>query len=147
MNDQAFCPQCGSPRLVGTTACATCGRSFEPVAESLEPAHAPASGWTQPTKFGMFIALVVPISYLALALLVKTGIVPSAQMQTLVPLLTATQGPLGLLGPIGIVIAGWSVGIRGVLGWLVTIILTLPALASLWFYSALELSAATGNPF
>ena len=38
MSDQPFCPECGSARLVGTVACATCGRSLEPVAESLEPA-------------------------------------------------------------------------------------------------------------
>ena len=161
MNDQAFCPQCGSPRLVGTAACATCGRSFEPVAESLEPTHAPASGWTQPAKVGamtfkswrglgvgVFIALVVPISYLALALLVKTGIVPSAQMQTLVHSLDRILFPWGvLLGPIGVVVAGRSAGVRGGCGWLVLIILGVPALAWLWLYGALELGAATGNPF
>jgi DNA-directed RNA polymerase subunit RPC12/RpoP len=160
MNDQAFCPQCGSPRLVGTAACATCGRSFDPVAESLEPARAPASGWTQPANVaamtvkswrdlgvGAFIALVVPISFLVLARLAEAGIVPSDQMQTLVPLLTWIGLSGALLGPIGIVVAGRSAGIRGGCGWLMLIILTVPALAWLWFYSALELSAATGNPF
>jgi len=97
---------------------------------------------------GAFIALVVPISYLALALLVKTGIVPSAQMQTLVHSLDWILFPWGvLLGPIGIVVAGSSAGVRGGCAWLVLIILAVPALASLWLYGALELGAATGNPF
>ena len=161
MNVQPFCPECGSARLVGTVACPTCGQSFEPVDESLEPAGAPASGWTEPAnadamvrKFwrglgiGAFIALVVPISNLVLARLVEAGIVPSDQVQTLVHPLDSILFPWGvLLGPIGVVVAGKSAGVRGGCGWLVLIILTVPALASLWLYGALELSAATGNPF
>ncbi|HEY5276079.1 MAG TPA: hypothetical protein VIK38_06020 [Coriobacteriia bacterium] len=160
MNDHAFCPQCGSARLVGTAACATCGRSFEPVAESLEPARAPASGWTQPANVGArtvkswrglgvgaFIALVVPISFLVLARLAEAGITPSDQMHTLVPLLDTILFSGVLLGPIGIVVAGRSVGIRGALGWLVLMIVTVPALAYLWFISALLYSGATGRPF
>jgi len=161
MNDQEFCPGCGSPRLAGTTACATCGRSFEPVAESLEPAHAPASEWTEPAnvramsvKFwrglgiGAFIALVVPTSYVVLARLVEVGIVPSDQVHTLVHSLDKILFPWGvLLGPIGVVVAGRSAGIRGVLGWLVLMIVVVPVLASLWFMSVLTFGAATGEPF
>jgi hypothetical protein len=52
MNDSAFCPDCGCARRSETGACANCGRSLEPVAESLEPAGAPVSGWTQPANDG-----------------------------------------------------------------------------------------------
>jgi hypothetical protein len=157
MNDQELCPRCGSPRLAGTAACATCGRSFEPVAESPEPAHAPVSGWTQPASagaltvkswrglgVGAFIALVVPTSFLLLARLAEAGIASSHQMQA--PLLTAILFSGVLLGPIGIVIAGRSAGIRGALGWLVLIILTVPALACLWFISLPVFRGATGRP-
>jgi len=160
MNDHAFCPQCGSARLVGTAACATCGRTFGPIAESLEPAGAPASGWTQPANVGAmavkswrglgvgaFIALVVPTSYLVLARLVELGIAPSDQVHPLVPLLDGILLYGVALGPIGIVVAGRSVGIRGALGWLVLMIVTVPALAYLWFISALLYSGATGRPF
>jgi DNA-directed RNA polymerase subunit RPC12/RpoP len=161
MNDQPFCPHCGSTRLVGTVACATCGRSFEPVAESLEPAGAPASGWTQPASagamavtswrglwVGAFIALVVPTYYLVLARLVEVGIVSSDQVHTLVHSLDTILFPWGvLLGPIGVVVAGRSAGIRGVFGWFVLMFVAVPALASLWLFSVLVYSGATGRPF
>ncbi len=97
---------------------------------------------------GAFIALVVPISYVVLARLVEVGIAPNDQVHTLVPLLDWILFPLGvLLGPIGIVVAGRSAGIRGAFGWLVLMIVAVPALAYLWFISALLYSGATGRPF
>ena len=160
MNNEAFCPHCGAARLDGTVACANCGRTFEPVAESLEPAGLPASGWTQPANvvaltvgswrrlaFGAFIALVVPTSYLVLGRLVELGIVPGDQVRPLVPFLDAILLYGVALGPIGIAVAGRSIGVRGTLRWLVLMIVTVPALAYLWFFSALVYSGATGRPF
>jgi hypothetical protein len=162
MNVQTFCPECGSTRLVGTVACPTCGRSLQPVDdESLEPADAPAPGWAEPPnadalvrKFwrglgiGAFIALVVPISYLVLARLVEAGIVSSDQVQTLVHPLDSILFPWGvLLGPIGVVVAGRSAGIRGAFGWFVLMVVAVPVLTSLWLGSVMAFGSATGNPF
>ena len=159
MNDHAFCPQCGSARLVGTAACATCGRSFDPVAESLEPARAPASGWTQPANVGArtvkswrglgvgaFIALVVPISFLVLARLAEAGITPSDQMHTLVPLLDTILFSGVLLGPIGIVVAVRAAGFGRGEGVAVGIV-ALPVSAIVWFMCVATLGGALGNPF
>ena len=161
MNDQAFCPDCGCALRTETAACANCGRSLEPVAESLEPAGGPASGWTEPADdramvaqfwrglgVGAFIALVVPTFYLVLARLLEVGIVSRDQVHPLVPLLDTILLPWGvLLGPIGAVVAGRSAGIRGVFGWLVLMIVAVPALASLWLASVFAYSGATGRPF
>ncbi len=160
MNDQAFCPDCGGARRSDTGACANCGRSLEPVAESLEPAGAPASGWTQPEDVramtvqswrglgvGAFIALVLPISYAVLGRLLEVGIVPRNQVHPFLPLLDSILFPYGvLLGPIGVVVAGRSAGVRGAAGWLVLMIVTVPALACLWIFSILLYSGATGRP-
>jgi hypothetical protein len=161
MNDQAFCPDCGCARRSETGACANCGRSLDPVAGSLEPAGALASGWTEPANvpamtveswrglgIGAFIALVVPASYLVLARLLEVGIVSRDQVDPLVPLLDGILLPWGvLLGPIGVVVAGRSAGIRGAFGWIILIVLTVPALASLWLAGVFAYSGATGRPF
>jgi hypothetical protein len=160
MTDQAFCPDCGSARLSETGVCAHCGRSLEPVAESLEPARAPASEWTEPADdramvfpfwrglgVGAFIALVVPTLYLVLARLLEVGIVSRDQVHPLVQFLDVLF-PWGvLLGPIGIVVAGRSADIRGAFGWIVLLVLTVPALASVWLASVFAYSGATGRPF
>jgi hypothetical protein len=104
-------------------------------------------GW-RGLGIGAFIALVVPTSYLVLARLVEVGIAPSDQVHTLVHSLDKILFPWGvLLGPIGVVVAGRSAGIRGALGWLVLMIVVVPALAFLWFSSVLAFGAAIGEPF
>jgi len=96
---------------------------------------------------GAFIALVVPISILVLARLAEAGIADPSQMHTVDLLLNRIVFSGVLLGLIGIVIAGRSVGIRGVLGWLVLMIFTVPALAYLWLWSFLLFSQSIGEPF
>jgi hypothetical protein len=98
---------------------------------------------------GAFIALVVPVSYWVTALLVEHGITPYDEMHALY------DGPLGLLGwislfllgPIGIVIAGRSAGVRGVLAWLALIIVAVPVFAFVWLMGVATLGGALGNPF
>jgi hypothetical protein len=97
---------------------------------------------------GGFIALVVPISYLVLALLVEKGIAPYDQTHSLLDLI----GLLGwislfLLGPVGIVIAGRSAGVRGAGAWLGLTIVAVPVFAFVWFVCVATLSGALGNPF
>ena len=98
---------------------------------------------------GAFIALVVPISYLVVALLVENGIAPYDQTHDLFlgPLSVLGWVSLFLLGPIGIVIAGRSAGVRGALAWLALLMWALPVFAFVWFVCVATLSGALGNPF
>jgi hypothetical protein len=98
---------------------------------------------------GAFIALVVPISYFALALLVENGIAPYDQTHDLFlgPLSVLGWISLFLLGPIGIVIAGRSAGLRGAAAWLGLIVAAVPAVAFVWFVCVATLGGALGNPF
>jgi hypothetical protein len=52
-----------------------------------------------------------------------------------------------LLGPIGVVVAGRSAGIRGAFGWFVLMVVAVPVLTSLWLGSVMAFGSATGNPF
>ncbi|HEY5434707.1 MAG TPA: hypothetical protein VIK13_05700 [Candidatus Limnocylindrales bacterium] len=97
---------------------------------------------------GAFIALFVPTSDLLLAQLVGSGIAPYEQTRSLldvIGLLAWTS--LLLLGPIGIVVAGRSGGVRGAINWLVLLIVALPAYAVVWFVCVATVSGALGNPF
>jgi len=106
-----------------------------------------AKSWRS-VMVGASIALVVPISYWFLASLVENGIAPYDQTHALFDLI----GLLGwislfLLGPIGIVIAGRSAGVRGALAWLALLMWALPVFAFVWFVCVATLSGALGNPF
>lgn len=97
---------------------------------------------------GAFIALVVPISYRVLAVLVQNGIAPYDQTHALL----GTLGLVGvislvLLGPVGIVIAGRSLGVRGAPGLIALTMGAMPVLAVLWFVCVATLSGTLGNPF
>jgi hypothetical protein len=96
---------------------------------------------------GAFIALVVPISYLVLAVLVGKGIAPYDQTHSLLNLFGWISLSEILLGPSGIVIAGRSADLRGAIAWLALIIWAVPVLAFVWFLSVATLSGALGNPF
>jgi hypothetical protein len=96
---------------------------------------------------GAFIALIVPVSFAVLAQLVVAGIAPYEEMHSLLNLF----GFIGwvsllVLGPVGLAIAGWSVGIRGAMAWLAAIIVVLPLLVVVWFAGVASLSGALGNP-
>jgi hypothetical protein len=52
-----------------------------------------------------------------------------------------------ILGPAGIVVAGWSAGLRGGGPWLALLVVSLPAYAFFWFVSAVRFSGKMGNPF
>ena len=52
-----------------------------------------------------------------------------------------------LLGPIGIVVAGWFAGVRTVIGWFALIILGIPLVTIFWFYAVASLGGLAGEPF
>jgi hypothetical protein len=95
---------------------------------------------------GVCIALVVPVSYWALALLVQNGIAPYDQTHALLGTLGAVALAEVVLGPLGIGIAGWWGGVRGAT-LLALVVLALPVLAVVWFLSVVTLSGALGEPF
>jgi hypothetical protein len=96
---------------------------------------------------GAFVALVVPVSYAVLAQLLLAGIAPYEETHSLLGLI----GLIGwisllVLGPVGLAVAGWSAGIRSVLGWLAAIVVVMPLLVVVWFAGVASLSGALGNP-
>jgi hypothetical protein len=97
---------------------------------------------------GAFIALVVPISYLVVALLVENGIAPYDQTHDLFlgPLSVLGWISLFLLGPIGIVVAVRAAGLGRGEGVAVGIV-ALPVSAIVWFMCVATLGGALGNPF
>jgi hypothetical protein len=58
-----------------------------------------------------------------------------------------TWATLAVFGPVGIVIAARSAGVRGATGWAAVAVLAFPAYVALWFAGAVSLSGALGNPF
>jgi hypothetical protein len=96
---------------------------------------------------GLGIAFIVPVSSLLIPVLIENGIAPYDATRSLLDVFGfLTWASLAVLGPLGIVIAARSVGVRGVLGWLATLMLAGPAYIALWFAGAVSLSGALGNP-
>ncbi len=96
---------------------------------------------------GAFIALVVPISYWVVAVLLENGIALVVPTSSTSETLTGIALSEVFLGPIGILIVGWSAGIRGAIAWLALIIIAVPVLAFVWFLCVATLSGALGSPF
>ena len=97
---------------------------------------------------GVSLALVVPVSYAVLAAFIQTGLIPNEPLHGALNDLTQL-GLISLfgLGPIGIVIAGWSAGVRSVLTWASWLIVAVPIHLVTWAIGAFALSGALGNPF
>jgi hypothetical protein len=97
---------------------------------------------------GLGVAFVVPVSSIAIADLVVNKVIA---FETARPLLDVfgmlTWATLAVFGPVGIVIAARSAGIRGPTAWAAVAVLAFPAYLALWFAGAVSLSGALGNPF
>ena len=96
---------------------------------------------------GAFVALVVPISFLAVAKLMDIGIVLIVRESSTMQSLTSIALTEAFLGPIGIAIVGRSARIRGAMAWLGYIVVVVPVLAFVWFVCVATLSGALGSPF
>jgi hypothetical protein len=97
---------------------------------------------------GAAIALVVPMTALVLAQLIDLRIAPYEVVQDWFPTMGGLLwASLLILGPAGIVVAGWSAGLRGGGPWLALLVVSLPAYAFFWFVSAVRFSGKMGNPF
>jgi hypothetical protein len=95
---------------------------------------------------GLLIALLVPILCLALAWLLGSGLVSYDRLRALVTPWFGLVLAEVLLGPIGVGIALWSVGLRGT-ALAALIVLFLPVLVIVWFLCLATLSGAMGDPF
>jgi hypothetical protein len=97
---------------------------------------------------GAILALVVPLGSLLLAQLVETRMVPYDEVRALLDAIgTLSWLSLMVLGPLGIAVVGRSAGVRGIGGWAALYIIAAPAYVVLWFWSAVAISGALGNPF
>jgi hypothetical protein len=99
------------------------------------------------TIAGLMLALAIPVSNGVLALLWGGGMVQLDPEGALVKGLEAPGLAGILLGPIGIVIAGWFAGVRTFATWFVLIVLGIPLLTMLWFYAVASLGGLAGEPF
>ncbi len=55
--------------------------------------------------------------------------------------------PSLVLSPVGLVLMAHGAGVRGVARWAAVVVLGLPLLAILWFFSVAWLSGLAGQPF
>jgi hypothetical protein len=99
------------------------------------------------TVVGIVLALAIPVSNGIVALLWGGGAVQLDPDGAFVKGLEAPGLAAILLGPIGIVIAGWFAGVRTVSTWSVLIVLGIPLLTILWFYAVASLDGLAGEPF
>ena len=97
---------------------------------------------------GAVMALIVPVSALVLAQLVDLQIAPYGLVYEWFPTMGGLLwASLLIFGPVGIVVAGWSAGLRGWFHWLALLVVSLPLYASFWFMSAARFGGTMGNPF
>lgn len=106
--------------------------------------HRTVRSW-RGVAIGALIALVVPLFIFVLILLVNVGALSADQVD--VPWVTWILVSEVVIGPIGIVIAGWSAGVRSMAGWILLLITAVPLLAGVWLAAALMYGGATGSPF
>jgi len=99
------------------------------------------------TVVGVVLALAIPISNGVVALLWSSGVLQLDPEGALVKGLEAPGLAGLLLGPIGIVVAGWFAGVRTFTGWFVLIVLGIPLVTIFWFYAIASLGGLAGEPF
>jgi len=97
---------------------------------------------------GLASSLVVPVFALVASWLVEANVWSGATLRpSLDAFGTLAWASLGVLGPVGIVVTGWSAGIPDRLTWIAWLVVTIPAFVVLWFVGVASLSGALGNPF
>ncbi len=96
---------------------------------------------------GILIATLVPLVSGSTAFLLANRIL---QLEPNGPFVQAIQGTaLGeiFLGPMGLVVAGRSARLKGILARLALFTVSLPVLAWLWFVAVASLGGLAGEPF
>ena len=106
--------------------------------------HRTVRSW-RGVAIGGVIAVIVPVFIFVLSLLVNIGALSAGQVD--VPWVTWILVSEVVIGPIGIVVAGWFAGVRSMPAWVLLLITAVPLLAGVWLASALMFGGATGSPF
>ena len=95
---------------------------------------------------GVAVALVVPVFFGSLTVLIESGIVSFDKPIDWTPSTIIAFLEM-ILGPLGVVIAGRGAGVRGAVAWIVLLAVAIPVLFFVWFYSVAWFSGALGAPF
>jgi len=95
---------------------------------------------------GVVVALAVPVFFRLCTLLIEHGIMSIDEPIDWTPSTIIALSEI-VLGPLGVVIAGRGAGVRGVIAWIVLLVVTIPILFLVWAFCVLMLSAALGAPF
>ena len=96
---------------------------------------------------GLLIALALPVLNLIVAQLWERQIVTFDPDGAVIGALQATPLWEVFLGPIGIVVAGRSAGIRNPLTWFALFVVAVPVLAVVWFVGVASVGGLAGEPF
>jgi len=96
---------------------------------------------------GAVIAVIVPASFGIFGLLLQARVIHFVRGEYTMERLTTIALTEAFLGPIGIVIAGRSAGLRHPVAWLALFVVAVPLLAVMWFLCMATLSGALGSPF
>src|SRR5450432_3365960 len=132
--------------------CDHCGEPFEERGDQLEVDVEPKLVELTVTSrrglvVGVALALAITVSMWVLAFLVQHGLAPYDQLHAaLNPLAELSLLEL-VLGPVGIVVVGWSAGVRSGLAWTALVVLGVPVLTFAWIVSVVTVSGALGEPF
>jgi hypothetical protein len=143
-----ICPHCGKPIAADRKRyCGNCGEDFTGPDDAAQEAPPGRRVSGRGILLGIFIALVEPLSSLAVAFVWDRGVV---QLEPNGPFVQALQGAALLeiiLGPLGIAVAGQSARLRSVLAWYVLVAVAVPVLAVVWFIGTAYLGGLAGEPF
>ena len=94
---------------------------------------------------GAVVALALPLAYWVLGLGLERDLLIDDQVRQLAGVLTSIAPAELVLGPLGLLLAGRSAGIRGTAAWAVVVLVLAPALAVIWLLGLLTLGGALGS--
>ena len=96
---------------------------------------------------GLALTFGVPLLAIAIAALWSNRIIAPDADGPLVTTVQAMLLPAVVTGPIGLIVVGWALRLRGILAWLALFLYGIPAFLVLWFLGAAGLGGLAGEPF
>jgi hypothetical protein len=96
---------------------------------------------------GLALTFGVPSLAIAIAALWSNRIIAPDPDGPLVTTVQAMLLPAVLTAPIGLIVAGWALRLRGIFAWLALILYGIPTFLVLWFLGAAGLGGLAGEPF
>jgi hypothetical protein len=110
------------------------------------PEHHPTRR-TRGLLSGLMIAAGIPASTIVIAALWHNSIIELDPDDALVHVVQTLQLLALILAPVGIVVIGWALRLRGFLPWLGLVLWGIPVLAVVWFVGAAWIGGLAGEPF